>query len=95
MWHFDTYIPLFRFYYFQTLLCIISVTARPQIQAIQVLEMKKKMGKEKIKKSSFYEHELFWNQLGATSIVKIDEVRLSGEKGGGWNLEKIKLNNYY
>ena len=83
MWHFDTYIPLFRFYYFQTLLCIVSVTARPQIQAIQVLERRKKKGKEKIKELSFYEHELFWNQLGATSIVKIGEVRLSEEKEGG------------
>ena len=35
--------------------------------------------------------------LGATSIDKIGEVRLSDEIGGGgvWNSEKTELYNYY
>ena len=43
--------------------------------------------------------DIFWNNLwlGATSINKIGEVRLSDEIGGGgvWNSEKTELYNYY
>ena len=41
--------------------------------------------------------QIFQKFLGATSIEKIGEVRLSDEIGGGgvWSFEKAELYDYY